>query len=273
MAGAPDPMLTADPYVPPHTYARDSPFAFATAYPIVAYGAARVPALGVSLPVADTNTPKLSVTTHASVGGAVSEWQSPLHRKYPALHAIAQLPVAHVALPLPLGGPAHTVQLNPQCAGSSGFTHEFPHGSKPVSHDNPHFALAHVAVPFAGTGHAVHDPQCFGSVCSSAHVPLQFVWPAPQPVPQTLAVHVAIPPAAPGHMLPHELQLFGSLVVSTHPASHSVSAPQTGPPSSLPSGLVDASSKDESGTLPSDPAAPSASDAPSPTSPPSPPHV
>jgi hypothetical protein len=100
--------------------------AFSSAYPIVAYGAARVPPVATSLPDVATNTPNCSVTVHASVGGFASEWQSPLHWKYPPLHAIPQLPVAHVALPFPLAGPAHTVQLAPQCAGSSGPTHAPP---------------------------------------------------------------------------------------------------------------------------------------------------
>ena len=85
-----------------------------------------MPLLGASVPVVDTKTANADVTVHESVGGAVSEWQSPLHWNHPALHAIPQLPVAHVALPFPLAGPAHTVQLAPQCAGSSGPTHAPP---------------------------------------------------------------------------------------------------------------------------------------------------
>jgi hypothetical protein len=80
-AGALDPRLTALVYVPPHTYTRDTLPRFDTAYPIVAYGALRVPLPGASLPLVDTNTPNASVTTHASVGGAVSAWQSPLQKK------------------------------------------------------------------------------------------------------------------------------------------------------------------------------------------------
>jgi hypothetical protein len=80
-AGAPAPKLTALVYVPPHTYTRDTLPRCATAYPIVAYGVPRVPFPGASVPPEDTNTPNSSVTTHASVGGAVSEWQSPLQKK------------------------------------------------------------------------------------------------------------------------------------------------------------------------------------------------
>jgi hypothetical protein len=80
-------------------------------------------------PRLDTNTPNASVTTHASVGGAVSAWHSPPHKKNPVLHAMPHEPDAHVADPLPPSGLAHTVQLVPQCAGSSGLTHAPLHSS------------------------------------------------------------------------------------------------------------------------------------------------
>lgn len=167
------PKLTCDVYVPPHTYTRPSPLACAAAYPIVAYGAASVPAPVVSLPAVDTNTPNAFDTTHGSVGGALSEWHAPSHTKYPVLHAMPHVPVAHVALPF--AGAVHTAQPPPQCAGSSGLTHAPPQFSYPVLHAIPHPASAHVALPFAGTAHAVQLPQCSGSVVSFTHVPPQFV--------------------------------------------------------------------------------------------------
>jgi hypothetical protein len=42
-------------------------------------------------------------------------------------------------------------------------------------HAIPQPASAHVALPFAGTAHAVQLPQCSGSVVSFTHVPPQFV--------------------------------------------------------------------------------------------------
>jgi uncharacterized Zn-binding protein involved in type VI secretion len=91
------------------------------------------------------------VTTHESVGGALSEWQSPSQTKYPLLH---WRPEGQVALPLPLGGPSQVVQLDPQCEGLSGLTQSPPHTSKLVAHAKPHVPVVHVAVAFAGTGHA-----------------------------------------------------------------------------------------------------------------------
>jgi hypothetical protein len=124
----------------------------------------------------------------------------------------------------------------------------------------PHLALAHVAVPFAGTGHAVQEPQCLGSVCSLAQVPLQSVKPVSQPMEQVLAVHVAPPFEAPGHTFPHAPQLSTDDVVSTQPASsQSVSVPQRGPLSKPESSFDEASLAPSSPgvTFPSGPCPPS----------------
>ncbi len=64
------------------------------------------------------------------------------------------MPEGQVALPLPLGGPSHVVQLAPQCDGSSGLTQRPPHTSKLVAHTKPHVLAVQVAVAFAGIGHA-----------------------------------------------------------------------------------------------------------------------
>jgi len=120
------PKLTCDAYVPPHTYTRPSPFACATAYPIVAYGAASVPAPVVSLPAVDTNTPNAFVTTHGSVGAALLGWHVPLHRKYPGSHdPIAHAPLVHVAT---ASANEHAAQLAAEqpFAGVSG-RHDEPH--------------------------------------------------------------------------------------------------------------------------------------------------
>jgi hypothetical protein len=64
--------------------------------------------------------------------------------KYPddVLHASPQLPAPHVALPF--AGPAHTVQLGPQCEMLSGLTHAPLHASNPVPQAMPHVPVVHV---------------------------------------------------------------------------------------------------------------------------------
>jgi hypothetical protein len=101
--------------------------ACAAAYPIVAYGAASVPAPVVSLPAVDTNTPKLFDTTHESVGAALLGWHVPLHRKYPESHdAISHAPPA--LHPATASGNEHAAQLAAEqpFAGVSG-RHDEPH--------------------------------------------------------------------------------------------------------------------------------------------------
>jgi hypothetical protein len=110
------------------------------------------------------------VTTHESVGGALSEWQSSSQTKYPLLHCRPHVPEGQVALPLPLGGPSHVAQLEPQCEGSSGLTQSPPHTSKLVAHTKPHVPVVHVAVAFAGTGHACPQvPQLPTALVVSTH--------------------------------------------------------------------------------------------------------
>jgi hypothetical protein len=62
IAGVLEPRLTWPEYVPWQVKTFGRPPACCTAYPIVAYGAARVPFPDESEPFGETKTPKLSVT-------------------------------------------------------------------------------------------------------------------------------------------------------------------------------------------------------------------
>src|SRR5579859_3377117 len=88
-----------------------------------------------------------------------------------------------------------------------------------MKHETPHASGApeQVAAPLAaGAAHGVHIvPQLAGNV-SSTHWPLQSWKPRLQRYPHLPAVHVGWAFAPTWHVIPQALQLFGSLVRSTH---------------------------------------------------------
>jgi len=84
----------------------------------------------------------------------------------------------------------------------------------------PHFALAQVALPCSGVGHAmVQSPQCAGEAVVSTQAPLQLVRP-----PSQMSEHLPAEQTLPtGHTLSHDPQRPGSLRMSTHAPSHALS--------------------------------------------------
>ena len=89
----------------------------------------------------------------------------------------------------------------------------------------PHAVPLHVAVPFAGAGHAVHDvaPQLVTALFDTQAVPQRWK-PAAQLVPQRPAVQVATEPAGAGHTVPHAPQWFTSVRVFTQAEPQRVGA-------------------------------------------------
>jgi hypothetical protein len=76
-----------------------------------------------------------------------------------------------------------------------------------------------VALPTLVVHFNPHALQLFGSSVSLTQAPLQFDWPAGQPVVQEEPEQSGVPPE---HAWEHEPQLFLSLVVSTHALPHAV---------------------------------------------------
>jgi hypothetical protein len=77
----------------------------------------------------------------------------------PLSQAIWQLVPSQVAWPC-MGGPGQGVQLAPQVSTLALETHSLtPHSWKPGLHRTPQVPPLHVALPFCGTRHGLHEPQ------------------------------------------------------------------------------------------------------------------
>jgi hypothetical protein len=158
----------------------------------------------------------------------------------PALHVIPQLVPSHVAVPfVGTGHAVHEVipqpitlvlgtHAAPHWCEPAGHTQLMPDCTKPALHVIPQLVPSHVAVPFAGTGHAVHEviPQLLTLVFET-HIPEHRCrpighWHAP-------ATHVC----PPMQRRPHIPQLLLSVCVSTHAGSQKV-CPSVGQRHALP---------------------------------------
>jgi hypothetical protein len=78
----------------------------------------------------------------------------------------------------------------------------------------------HTAVPFAGTGHALHVGPHFVTSSSAAHA-APHAWKLVLHVKShVLLAQVATPLGGVGHLFPHDPQLLGLLAVRTHWSMH-----------------------------------------------------
>ncbi len=165
----------------------------------------------------------------------------------PGLHAIPQVVPLHVAVPL--AGTAHGVHELPQVAtllfdthaplhkcwpDAQTGTHALPIGMKPGLQVKPQAVPLHVATPFAGTGHGVHEPPQVATSLFDTHAPLHTCCPAGhvrtqvdpigakpalQVNPQVVPLHVATPFAGTGHGV-HELPQVATALFDTHVPLH-----------------------------------------------------
>jgi hypothetical protein len=165
----------------------------------------------------------------------------------PGLQAIPQVVPLHVAVPL--AGTAHAVHELPQVAtllfdthaplhkcwpDAQIGTHALPIGMKPGLQAIPQVVPLHVAVPLAGTAHAVHEPPQVATSLFDTHAPLHTCCPAGhvrtqvdpigakpalQVMPQVVPLHVATPFAGTGHGV-HELPQVATALFDTHVPLH-----------------------------------------------------
>jgi hypothetical protein len=135
------------------------------------------------------------------------------------LHVKPQLVPSHV--PTALAGTVHAVHEAPHVAGELLLTHAPAHSWNPALHVKPQLVPSHVAVASDGAVQGVHDdvPHDAGEEFA-AHVFPQTWYPALHVRPHVLAAQTGCPLASPGQTLPHEEQLFASLVVSVHLPAH-----------------------------------------------------
>lgn len=140
---------------------------------------------------------------------------APPQRWYPALQVKPQLVPSHVAVAF--DGTGQTAHDGPHDVGLIGFAHVAPHATNPVLHASPQLVPSHVAIPFAGTAHGEEQvvPQVVGSVLLAHVVPHKWK-PALQVYPQPPPVHRAVECGGAAQTLPHEPQLFASIVTSVH---------------------------------------------------------
>jgi hypothetical protein len=90
----------------------------------------------------------------------------------PPLQTKSHNPPLHSAVPL--AGGTHGVQLEPQELGLALARHSSLQAWKPAWQLTPHTPCVQVATPCCGTGQAVHEPQCSGSLLPSTQALPQF---------------------------------------------------------------------------------------------------
>jgi hypothetical protein len=104
-------------------------------------------------------------------------------------------------------------------ASSNSSTHALPSLTKPLAQVKAHEPAEHVAAPFVGAGHFLHDGP-HDDALSATHSPEQEWNPELHAVPHLPPLHVAVPFFGTGHFASHPPQCSSSVDVSTHDRPH-----------------------------------------------------